>query len=531
MKQFISLLKATTKGDIKIFKYNRRNQSGLALMLFLSLIFFFCFYNYASLISEPLEETPYMYLLLTLFAAFMVIMNILEGVYKSQGILFDAKDNNLLFSMPIKKHYILAVRLIKLLVYDYIFEALMFLPAILRYIVVVNPSISFYIITLIFFILLPLIPLIISCIIGYIIKAFSSLFKKKNFIQIITSILLIGVVYYFSFNLNTILEKIVTNASNINEIISKIYLPIGLYIDIINEFDIIKFIELLLISIIPFILFIYIFQIKYDSIINRNKEISTNKKINKKATIKSTNIITSLTKKEIKTYFSITSYVINTIIGPLLALAGAIGLWIKEDSILNILTSSDFNLRENTIIEYLPLLIIGFIAIVCAMTTITSSSISLEGKKITLLKSLPIKAKDIFLSKIITSDLILGIPLLISSILMIIKLQIFNYNIIFILLTCVLLPHITGQIGLFINLLYPKLNYENETEVIKQSMAVTITLLFNVVMIILLIALIVKLNLSYIMSILLLFIILFTITIILNKLLNTKGKELYNKLT
>ena len=47
--------------------------------------------------------------MISIFIILVTILTFMEGIYKSQGILFDAKDNDLLFSLPIKKSQILKI--------------------------------------------------------------------------------------------------------------------------------------------------------------------------------------------------------------------------------------------------------------------------------------------------------------------------------------------------------------------------------------------------------------------------------------
>src|SRR5574344_408488 len=186
MKKFMSLLFATTKGDLNVFKIKGKSKNKLSnsfIFIILSILMMFISYTYASLIGDPLNKVGLTYIMLTLFSLAIVILNIMETVYKSQGIIFDAKDNNLLFSLPIHKSKILTVRLLKLIVFDYIFEILFLVPCLFKYVLYVYPGIGFYLISILFLMLLPLIPMVIGCIIGYLIKAFSSIFRNKKSVQ------------------------------------------------------------------------------------------------------------------------------------------------------------------------------------------------------------------------------------------------------------------------------------------------------------------------------------------------------------
>ena len=245
MKKIFSLLKANIKGNLNIFKIKGKKNISIFLTTFVILYIMYIAYFYSEQLMIPLQPLGLSYIALTLFSIAIVILLFMREINNSQGLLFDAQDNDLLFSMPIKKSNILIVRIIKMLLFDYILEIIFFIPVLIKYVLLNNPSITFYIVSIIFLLLLPLIPIIIACIVGYIIKSISILFKRKKLAQIITSLIFVFLVIILSFNIGQIFDNLVAKATSINDLISKIYLPIGLYVDLINKLDILKLIILI----------------------------------------------------------------------------------------------------------------------------------------------------------------------------------------------------------------------------------------------------------------------------------------------
>ena len=166
------------------------------------------------------------------------------------------------------------------------------------------------------------------------------------------------------------------------------------------------------------------------------------------------------------------------------------------------------------------------------MTSITSSSVSLEGKTINITKSLPISERDIFKSKIIY-PYIIELPFVIISEL--IFFIIFKVNIIYILLIFSMsISSITlsSILGLVINLKYPKMNASNDTEVVKQSMSSMVAVFINIGIIIIsvigIFTLYDKLNIYLLLGIHVLIIIL--VTIVLYYILMNKGIKEYRSI-
>lgn len=192
--------------------------------------------------------------------------------------MFDAKDNDLLFSLPISKTKILFTRIFKLVTFQLLYNSLFMLPAIIVYAMYEKPNINFYLISLVMLLLLPIIPTIVGCIIGYIIKGVTSKFKARNIMQVILTTIMLLFIFYASFNMQGIMENIAQNANSINEVITKIYYPAGLYINLIQDFNILDLVILFAINIIPAIIFIYMASIFYFKITSKLAEKGNNTK-------------------------------------------------------------------------------------------------------------------------------------------------------------------------------------------------------------------------------------------------------------
>ena len=473
MKTF-SLLRAVLSQDMNLFKYKAKANSSklkkilLPISLFLLLGFSIGMYAYG--IAEMLKPMELTYIMLTLFLAIVVIFTFMEGIYKSQDILFTSKDNDLLFSLPIRKGKILFVRLIKFLLFEYLYNLMFILPAFVIYIYFENPGINFYLMSIAITILIPIIPTILSGILGYIVKLLSSKMKHKRLVQMILTGLLIIALIAFSSMTGDLVTQVAKHATSINDFLTKLYYPIGAYISLINKFDVTMFIKLVLIHIIPLMLFILIGQKYYFKVISNFKSSTVSKKNTKITKAKINKPIVALTKKEMKRYFSSIILIFNTIVGPFMIAFMTIMIYVKG---VGSFTSMFQGEMEGMSLETMYLAVVGFALF---FTSISSSSISLEGKTINITKTLPIKYKTIFDSKILMC-LIIELPIvLISEFLFIIKIKPSILYIVQLLLITVLAILFNAVVGLLMNLKYPKLNASNDTEVVKQSMSSTLSL-------------------------------------------------------
>lgn len=532
MKIF-SLLRAVLTEDMNVFKIKAKQNASklnkilLPFVLAIIIISYMAFYAYS--FAKELAPFKLTFIMLTIFLIAVVFLNFMETIYKSQGMLFDAKDNDLLFSLPIKKSTILFVRMFKLIAFQYIFNFLFIVPAFGVYVYFEHPRFIFYLMSFIMYLMLPLIPITIGSILGYFIKLIASKFKFKKIIQTILSFIIFFGIYYVCMNIESFFSDIVGKATSINDMIVRLYYPIGTYISLINKFDFITFIKFMLVNIIPFGIFIIIGQMFYFKIISNSKNAAVSKKNNKNKKIKVSKPIVSLTKKELKRYLSSSVYMFNTSFGLILLVVMTFILCFKgKEAINNILSMYDL---QNTLSINLTYYFIVLFSLL--MTSITSSSISLEGKTINITKSLPISFKTIFNSKILYCYVIEMPFVLISIIIFTIFLKPSILFILFIFLMAIIIIGLTSIIGLIVNLKYPKLSFTNDTEVVKQSMSAMISVFIGMGLLFTSIVLIIYLS-DYMSTNLLLFLHLFIfliISIILYVILIKKGPREYQKLS
>ena len=482
MKKLLSLLKATMSQDMSLFRIKARNESRarkIVLPIVLALLVMFSVGSYVAILAEELAPSHLTYIVLTIFIMVTSLLTIIEGVYKSQGILFEARDNELLFSLPITQSKIFFIRIFKLITFQFLYNSLFMLPAIIVYAMYEKTNVSFYLISTVMLVLLPIIPTILGCIFGYIIKGLSAKFKARNIMQVLfTSLILLGI-FYVSFNMQGMVANIVQNANSIQEIITKIYYPAGLYINLIQNFNILDLVTLLAINIVPAFVFVYVASIFYFKINsklgekgNGNKKVGVAKTTEKTYRVRTQ--LSGLIHKEMKRFFSSPVFMVNAGFGMVLMIAVTFALSINFDGMINSMMQgmeTEIPIPIGEIKNMMPKVFYGFVIFISCMTSMTSSMISLEGKSFNITKSLPVETEKILLSKVLTSN-ILSIPIfLICDVIFFIAFKVAIIDIVFILLASIVMPTLTALIGILMNLKYPKMNATSDTEVVKQSMS------------------------------------------------------------
>ncbi|MEG1288471.1 MAG: hypothetical protein RSD29_03890 [Bacilli bacterium] len=514
-KSFFKLDKKGSKG---------RRLSIIKLLLLLGLFFYFGFFVYL-FANSTMQGLILMHSEKVILGEFFVIGSIfilLSSVLKIDGVLYTSKDYDLLMSLPIKQSTIITSKMIVLYLANLLTVLVLLIPSLLVYTKYVSVSLLFYLFFFITLLIIPLIPTIIAVLIGTFIISFSSRFKFKKLLKTIMLLCFTFGLVFISSKFNSMNNIDMANLGNsLINMLNKVYPFTNMYLDILVNYNLLSLVLFCTLPVIIYIVFTLILSKFFPKIISRLKSTNTNKKY-KLSNIKFNNQTVSLYKKELKRYFSSPIYVLNTIMGMIMLLisVGAIvifGLG-KFESIL------EMEGIKEIIFAKCPLLFGMFILLSCT----THASISLEGKNLWILQSIPVSTTKIFLSKVLV-NITVTLPISLIACLVIGTYLHFPFTLILLsILTCLVYSIFSAIFGLFINLIFPKLDWQNEVYVIKQSTASFIIYIGGVIIGILPVA--INLNINSNLYILLVNIILILLIGVLVLYLEKFGKNKFRKL-
>ncbi len=539
MKKLYSLTRACMTSDMNLFKIKTKKDgkfSNKILVIFIALYLMFLMWSNANILFEKMAPLHLQFIVLSLAVFAISFMTIMEGVYKTGPLIFNCKDDQLLLSLPIKRSTVLFVRIFKFYVFELMFNSVFIFPIMVAYIRWADSlSWTFFLTNIVMLLMLPIIPIVISCFIGAIISSLSSRFKHKNIAQIVFPILFFIGLFYLSFNMGGFYEYIIKNATSVNDLITKIYYPAGIYATLITDFNVKDLLIFILVNISLFAIGILILSKFYFKINSRIKKVVTSKRVNiNNLTIKHNSVYKSLMKKELNTFFQTPVFIVNSGFGLILFILGVIILSIKFDSILLGLTDPNgMNISKDLLTSNLSLLAFSLIVTTSYMTSITNSVISLEGRSINILKSLPINVKTILMSKVYSSLLITTPVFILGTIVLAIRFKISIIETILLLLLSILVPLVSHFIGIIINLKYPKLDAENSTEVVKQSMSSFLSVMIGMIFLIVIVILITNFagSISSVLMLTIATIIHAAINVLLYLYLIHKGVKQFNNLS
>ncbi len=450
-------------------KKERKKKAGAFSILTIAFVFFTALSTIYSLsIAQLLEFYGKMDILPGMMMAVSCLVILVTTIYKTNSTLFSSSDYDTLMALPVKTSYIIASRIAILYILNIFFVLVIMLPSTIIYGIMSSAGAGYYIYSMIGIVVLPIVPMIAASVFGVLFGMISARFRHKNIVNIILVILLFIGLMYFYFNMGAS-ERIIEIGTALESLVRNIYPLAGMYMDATTKGDIAALLLFFAISAVAFILFAIIVGKLFVKMHTLLTAVSTkrNYKI-KEQKVRSQ--VGAILTKELKRLFSSVNYIMNSTVGLLMLVIGLIAICIVPSEQLNTILS--MTEEDNTMIY----IIIMAICLCVSMVTTTACSISLEGKNLWVIKSLPIAAKTFFRGKILFNILLAAPFIVIAAILSTIVFKPGIMEIILLVITPSTFICFTSVLGLKLNLRFPLLDWTNEAVVVKQSVAVMITL-------------------------------------------------------
>lgn len=457
----------------KSSKKSRGNSLGkVILMLFLfayvAVVFVGMFGLLFSTLIEPLHLMKIDWLYFAVMSLVIIMLCFVGSVFLTHHEIYEAKDNELLLSMPLKNRDILLSRIFTILLLNYVYEILVAGPAFYIYITKVGMNIIQIIMFIIVFLTLPLFVLALSCLFSWLLAHVMVKVKMKNLIAIVLFIGFMFVYMYAVSSLESYVTWLITNGESIAAAIEKGAFPLYHLSIALQDGNMISFLIYLVCALLPFGIVIYLLSTNFIKMATSKPKT---KRVRYEAkSMKANSVKTALLKREVKHFTSNAMVVLNGAMGMILCLMASIGVIFYADNIHTIL-----NLIPE--IEYMitPLLCLAVIAM-SSLNMISASSISLEGDRLWIIKSLPIPTKDILDVKL-ALHFVLCVPAgIIFSIILSVLFDRTIIEALVVIIAPILFTILIDLLGLLLNLWKPKFDWINETVCVKQSMPVMITM-------------------------------------------------------
>ncbi len=462
------------------------------------------------------DKIPMVFFLL----AFMLQLGL--GAFKSKSLIYREKDLDLLSGLPVRGTHVAAARMVRLYVEGLIVTTLVVLPSMILCGVDMGAGALFYVGILPAIFILPILPAAISAWVGILFAAIISRFRHKVLAEVLLVIILVIGMFILSaaMSTNTMTggetgnkTETVINGENdtvngddtdktdkkltkkerreqkkleAERLKAKMSVAAGKAINSLedgcppvrilgrallkHDFAVILIyflVSIVIVGLTSFVIGKYFFRLSA-----RLRTVTRHREYHLEAMAEQS-VMKALVKKEAAQYFSSGIYVSNTIVGPLLAVGMSIALAFID------LSKPVPDLPSANLEAGIPYLLGGFFS----MMSISACSVSFEGKRWWLSRSLPLSSKEILGAKALFNLIVLAPVYVVMEVILLFVMRVNLMDRLWLLLIPLVAMPFAVLFGLILNLRFPKMHWENEVEVVKQSASSGLSLLGGFVII------------------------------------------------
>ena len=460
--------KKRTKGKTTLFFF-----LFLLLLIFVSATFLGISYLFLDLIKGPKE---FHWIYFAVMGILTMILGIFGSVFNTYASLYLSKDNELLLSLPISPFKILSSRIVLVYGLSLMYSGLVWLPVCALYYIYGGPSLLSILLCILLLFVISLFVTVLTCVLGFVVALLSVKLKNNSLMIVLITLAAIGGYYFVWFRMTDTLKSIVSNAGAVGEGLKKwgnvFYLLGEASVGDVKSFLLFTVISLALFAVCMFLLaktFLFISTMRSGE--KKNKVTFRSEKKQKK-------ISETLIWREFKRFLSSPTYMLNCALGTIVGPIAAVMVIVKRQVLREVIDI--FSIRFASKVEdYLPLLLTAVIMLALSMNTLTTPSISLEGKNFWILRALPVKTADILSAKR-NFHLLMTVPTsIVSTIIIGIILNLYKEEIIVISLLIFFVAFFEANAGLMLGLRRSDFNWTNETKPIKQTLNSLLILLIG----------------------------------------------------
>ena len=416
----------------------------------------------------PLNSIGMGWLYFLLMSGISIFLGTFGSVFNSYAGLYLSKDNDLLLSMPIPVHTIIAARLANVYLMGTMYAATAIVPALIVYWVMAGATAARVICGVALFLILTVIVLLLSCVLGWVVARISLKLKNKSFITVLVSLLFIGGYYFFYFKASDLIQDIILNAAIYGEKIKGA--AYGLYkFGRIGEGD---WASAAVCAAILAALLVLVWRVLSRSFL---KIATSSGRVGKaryaEKAVKRKTVFSALLGKEFARFTSSPNYMLNCGLGVLLMPAFGVLLLIKGREIFEALGKL-LSGRPDSI----AVLLCAGLCLISSMNDMAAPSVSLEGKSLWIPQSLPLEPRTVLRAKASVQLILTAIPVLIASVC---AAAVLPASVPVRLLVCAVplcFAVFSALASAAIGVRMPILNWTSEVAPIKQSGSVTIAL-------------------------------------------------------
>ena len=439
---------------------------GLFVLLYVVLGGMFGFYAYNLV---PIASVGFGWMYHLIFGGVGILFGVFGSVFNTYSGLYLAKDNDLLLSMPIPPIKIVTARTFSVFVMGLMYSSMITLPTTVIYFIFVPQTFMSVIGSIAMILSVALLVFVLSCLLGWVVAKIAVKLKGRGYVNVIISLVFVALYYVLYFKATDIVQGIITNAAVYGESIKGNAYPFYLF-GRMGEGNLASIAIYFGGALCLAALAMYVLSRTFIKVATTlgNAPVASGKSKN----IAQKSLFATLLSKEYTRFKTCATYMLNCSLGTLLLPVLGVFMLVKTDLVQSIVNSMFKSLPGAEIVTFC--LVICFIA---ATNAVTAPSVSLEGKTLWMMNSLPIDPKEPLLAKL-ALHLILTVPSVVfCAVCAAIAIKADALGTVFIIAFTVVFTVMNAALGLIIGLLKPNLNWTREIVPIKQSACMVIYLI------------------------------------------------------
>lgn len=430
---------------------------AIVVLYLAALVFAYCYF-----LGDMLTPSFGLGLMVVLGSVLALISSFLRG----GSVLLGGRDMHMLLSLPLQTRDVVLGKLMYLYLCELGMASIAVVPALVAYAILAAPGPLFYLLALLMLVAIPVLPMLLGSVLGVLISHIASSFRYKNVVVFVLSVALFvaALLPMMFITPEGGMEELTQMLGNLTDTMLKVYPPAQLYMAALVEQNWLVGLLVVAASALLLVLSGRLVSRRYLQLI---EGFSGRKAIkgSERAARRAKPVVLSIAIKDMRKLFSAPMVAMNVLSGVLVMGLLVASALFGQERLFDSLALLD--LSGGAVGMALPFLL-GALG---SMVNYSSVSISLEGKNLPLLKSLPIRPVDVFAAKCLPNLLFGGGMAVICGPVLCAALGLDAGFYLWSILLPLMMITLSAQLGIVINLLFPKLDWVNEIVVVKQSLA------------------------------------------------------------
>ena len=355
-----ALFATLTKGK-KMPDQRKSGSKGamIALWTFISVMFMISFFTMFMGMGLSYFEIGLDWLYFSMYGIFAFALMFVGSVFITQTQLFEANDNDLLLSMPVPPRYILASRMISLAVMNYYYELIIAIPAFVGFCIWGKITLLKALVFVVLLLTLPLFAMAVTSLFAFLLAAITSRMKRKTIFKMVLSIAFLSVYFVFCFGSSRYMTALFENGEAISKALGGVFL-IYWFGTAIAELNVMGLLLGILIYFAAFAAAYFLLSVTFVKFSTANRGAPRIKYEAKKTKNKGAD--SALVRRELSHLFSSAAYMLNSGLGLIFMIGGAVFIAIKSDTVMAMM--GELAINEKSITPIFGFILCGMNALI-----------------------------------------------------------------------------------------------------------------------------------------------------------------------